>query len=102
MFRFKALSALLLAASLAACGSSGNPPATIDTNASSQMPQPANSLPPGDSTLAPTAPGTGVVGRTRVGRSTRYATRHTVRRHRRAVHHRARRTTTAPASTTAQ
>lgn len=106
--RFHSLAVLLLAASLAACSSTGSTPTD---QGSASMPQQANSLPPGDAVNAPMAQPTGEVGRTRVSR-TRYASsrrarmmRHSVRHSRRMVHHRrahhtVRRAT--PASTTAQ
>ena len=55
--RFNSLAVLLLAASLAACSTGSNTtPTDVGT---SSMPQPANSLPPGDSVNAPVAPPTG-------------------------------------------
>lgn len=100
----KILSALLLAASLAACSTSGPAIPPSGVGSSSQMPQSPNSLPPGDVTAAPMAADTGIVGRTQVGSgrtqmtSGRRAVRRSARRTQRRVARRPARVA-APAST---
>lgn len=103
MSRLNTLSAMLLAASLAACAQ-GTPPAnapltSTNSNSSSQMPQPPNSLPDGAAVNAPIASQTGVVGDTEVAPPARRVTaRRPVRRPRPAAY-RARPPAAAPAVT---
>lgn len=97
MSRFNVLSALLLAASLAACAQTSDmPPVSANSNASSQAPQPANSLPEGSAVNAPLSGQTGVVGETQVAPTP--SVRRSARRHRRPVHARMR--TMAPMAPT--
>lgn len=117
MSRFKFLPALMIAGLLAACAQDMSSGGLSSTNpgSGSQMPQPANSLPPGDSVNAPIAGGTGVVGAAPVGprvrrarpvvvsRATAVRTRRPVRHVRKVVRHtrpRAVAPATAPATTT--
>ena len=103
MSRFNALSALLLAASLAACAQTSDaPPVSANSNASSQAPQPPNSLPDGSAVNAPLTSQTGTVGETQVAPApTRASARRSTRRHRRPAAHR-RAPAAAPVGTTAQ
>ena len=103
MSPFKLIPALLIAATLAACAQGSSGLSSTNPNSGSQMPQPANSLPPGDSVNAPIAGQTGVVGQAAVGSSTemgeptRTTVRRSTRRTRRSVRRaRARARTTAP------
>jgi len=76
--RLNTLSAMLLAASLAACAQGRTPPGTPDISTSGgteSMPQPANSLPPGDAVAAPIESNVGNIGTTRVGPGTTTARR---------------------------
>ena len=100
MPRFNALSALLLAASLAACSQTSDaPPVSGNSNASSQAPQPANSLPQGSAVNAPLTNPSGVVGETQVAPTP--SVRRPARRPRRPVHPRPRAAApVAPAATT--
>ena len=85
MSRFKIMPALLLAASLAACAQTSDaPPVSANSNASSQAPQPANSLPEGSAVNAPLTGQTGVVSETQVA-PTRTAARRPARRARRPI-----------------
>lgn len=87
--RFNALAAVLLAASLAACSqTSMAPPMSGNSNASSQAPQPSNSLPEGSAVNAPLTNSTGVVGETQVAPTP--SIRRPARRVRRPVHRRPR------------
>lgn len=89
MTRFNTLAAVLLAASLAACSQTrvaDTPPVSANSSASSQMPQPANSLPEGAAVNAPLNGQTGVVSETQVAptrasahRPSRRARRHVTR-----------------------
>lgn len=105
MSRFNALSALLLAASLAACAQTSDaPPVSANSNAASQAPQPANSLPEGAAVNAPITSQTGVVGEAQVAPTPRI--RRPARHHRRLFHRRPSTTTpvapAAPTGTTPQ
>jgi len=95
--------ALLLAASLAACAQGETPPGTPDVSTgggSQSMPQPPNSLPPGDAVAAPIEGNVGNVATTRVGPSTTSARRSTHHHHHRRARARARVHTEAPNSPT--
>lgn len=99
--RLNTFSALLLAASLAACAQGRTPPGTPDVSTgggSQSMPQPPNSLPPGDAVAAPIEGNVGNVGTTRVGPSTTTARRLTPQQRRARA--RARVHTEAPNSPT--
>ncbi len=106
--RFNALSALLLAASLAACSQTSDaPPVSANSNASSQAPQPANSLPEGSAVNAPITSQTGVVGETQVAPTPRIRRpARPARPHRRLFHRRSSATApvapAAPTGTTPQ